>query len=95
MKVAVERGLRRPLAGRVGHHQRCVETDQAIAPDVGPQGRQHVGVVADSGDVHQAAVGVDDGDSGRIATGPGEVDAGEVHPPKGRARGALEGKPRA
>ncbi len=49
-EVAVERGLGRPLAGRVGHHQRCVEADEAIALDVGLHRGQHVGVVAGSAD---------------------------------------------
>ena len=46
---------------------------------VGLYGGQHVGVVADSADVHQTAVWVDRRDAGGIAFAPGKVDADEVH----------------
>jgi len=68
-----------PLAGGIGHHQRRVERHQAIAPDVGPHGGEHVGVVARGAEAHQIAVGVDHRDAGRLAAAPGQVDAGEVH----------------
>ena len=55
-EVAVERRLGGTLAGAVGHHQRRVESDQAVVLYVWPHGGQHVGVVADSADMHQTAV---------------------------------------
>src|SRR6201987_5736533 len=79
-EVTVESGLGGTLTGAVGHHQRRVEGDQAIAPHVGRQRRQHGVVVADRTELHQVPVGVDHRDTGRIATGPGQVHAGEVHP---------------
>ena len=54
-EVTVERGLGRTLAGAVGHHQRRVEGDQAVALHIGLQGGQHVGVVADNAGTHQTA----------------------------------------
>lgn len=89
-EVSIQCGLRRPLAGAVGHHQRRVEGDQAIAHNVGPQRRQHGGIVASGTDPHQTPVRVDSRDTGRIAAGPGEVHADEVHLPRvWRGRGVC------
>ena len=78
-EVTVERRLGGALAGGVGHHQRRVESDQAVVLYVGPHCGQHVGVVAECADMHQTAVCVDHRDTRRIAHTPGEVDADEVH----------------
>ena len=78
-EVLVQRGLRGPVAGRVGDDQRRVDRDQAVALDVR---RQRLGdlVVAPHGrHVHQTAVVVQHGQPGGLAVTPREVDSDEVH----------------
>ena len=81
-KVAIERPLARPLTGRIGHDERCVNGDETFATfalQIGPHHRGDIRIGLRYRDIHQVGGVIDDGDTRRVAVAPGEVYPDEVH----------------
>ena len=80
-KVAIQRGLTRPVAGGIGHHQWGIDRHHARTADVRLELSQQVVVIAGHADITELAAAVEYGHPGRAALAPGEVDSHEVHTP--------------
>ena len=78
-EVPVQRGLGGPVAGRVVHHQRGVEGDQAGPFDVRRKGAADLLVGAHRRDVDEPAGLVEDGEARGLPQAPGEVDTDVEH----------------